>query len=355
MPLFEMTDSDLVAVPTTSFAAEQILERADLQRLIRARIDILVPDVLIVSEEFGAFTESRRRIDLLGVDHDGHLIVFELKRTEDGGHLELQALRYAAMVSTMTFDDLVGHFEAYLQKVNPMAADAARDQLASWLEDVGGSEAEISREVRIVLVTAGFDREITTTVLWLNDIYQMDICCIRLHPYKLDDRVLLDVEQVIPLPEAEDLMIQLRKREAKAREARTSGVDRTRYVVISPEGRTEPLPKRRAILSMVEAVAATKVGLASIAGVLSPTKVMQVPGVRTGEDLYEALVEKYPALPQNRFRWFLEQPLTDGRDTWVVSNQWGTETEHVLQALVSLAPGQGLGFEPVAPGAKTEA
>jgi hypothetical protein len=26
----------------------------------------------------------------------------ELKRTADGGHMELQALRYAAMVSTMT-------------------------------------------------------------------------------------------------------------------------------------------------------------------------------------------------------------------------------------------------------------
>jgi len=30
-----------------------------------------------------------------------------LKRTEDGGHLELQAIRYAAMVSTMTFDQAV--------------------------------------------------------------------------------------------------------------------------------------------------------------------------------------------------------------------------------------------------------
>jgi hypothetical protein len=36
------------------------------------------------------------------------LVVVELKRTDDGGHMELQAVRYAAMVSSMTFDQLVG-------------------------------------------------------------------------------------------------------------------------------------------------------------------------------------------------------------------------------------------------------
>lgn len=33
------------------------------------------------------------------------LVVFELKRTADGGHVDLQAIRYAAMVSAMSFDD----------------------------------------------------------------------------------------------------------------------------------------------------------------------------------------------------------------------------------------------------------
>ena len=102
------------------------MERADLQRLLRARIDAIADDVFIVAEEFGAFADARRRIDLLGLDREGRLVVFELKRTEDGGHLGLQALRYAAMISTMTFDDLVGHYEAYLAPVEPEASDEAR-------------------------------------------------------------------------------------------------------------------------------------------------------------------------------------------------------------------------------------
>lgn len=221
MPLFEMTPESLVQVPSSTFVAEQVLERADLQRLLRARIDVVIEDVLIVSEEFGAFADARHRIDLLGIDRDGHLVVFELKRTSDGGHLELQALRYAAMVSTMTFSDLVEHYEQYLARVEPAAAEQARERLISWLEEADGESTVLSREVRIVLVSGGFDREITTTVLWLNDVYTLDIRCIKLTPYKVGERLLLDVQQVIPLPEASDLTIQLKRQVAQARAVRS--------------------------------------------------------------------------------------------------------------------------------------
>lgn len=201
---------ELVAVPSSTFTTEKVLERADLQRLLRARIDAIADDVLIVAEEFGAFADAKRRVDLLGIDREGRLVVFELKRTLDGGNLELQALRYAAMVSTMTFDDLVGHYENYLATVEPEVADEAQGRLANWLDD--GDSTVISRHVRIVLVSAGFDREITTTVLWLTDLYGLDIRCVRLTPYRVGDRLLLDVQQVIPLPEASELTIQLQRK-----------------------------------------------------------------------------------------------------------------------------------------------
>jgi len=54
--------------------------------------------VLVVSEEFGAFADARRRIDLLGVDRAGHLVVIELKADEDI-HLPLQGIDYWARVA----------------------------------------------------------------------------------------------------------------------------------------------------------------------------------------------------------------------------------------------------------------
>lgn len=45
------------------------------------------------------------RIDLLCLDRQARLVVVEIKRTEDGRHMELQALRYA-MVSSMTLEQV---------------------------------------------------------------------------------------------------------------------------------------------------------------------------------------------------------------------------------------------------------
>ncbi len=60
----------------------------------------------------------------------------------------------------------------------------------------------ISTDVRIMLVSADFGREITTAVLWINGFEGMDIRCVRLVPYEIDNKVLLDIQQVLPLPEA---------------------------------------------------------------------------------------------------------------------------------------------------------
>ena len=90
MPLYELTRDSIVAVPETTFARRGIAERRDLQRPPRQHPSVLGDGLLIVAEEFGDWDDSRRRIDLLAVDDAGDLVVIELKRTEDGGHMELQ-------------------------------------------------------------------------------------------------------------------------------------------------------------------------------------------------------------------------------------------------------------------------
>ena len=51
-----------------------------------------------------------------GIDRNANLVVIELKRTEDGGHMELQAIRYAAMISTLTFGQVVETYGRYLRQ-----------------------------------------------------------------------------------------------------------------------------------------------------------------------------------------------------------------------------------------------
>ncbi len=108
----------------TTFSAAGLRERDDIQRLLRENIDTVASDLLVIAEEFSRWDESRRRIDLLAVDRAANLVVIELKRTEDGGHMELQAIRYAAMVSTMTFEQAVGVYADFLRRTGRPEADA---------------------------------------------------------------------------------------------------------------------------------------------------------------------------------------------------------------------------------------
>jgi RecB family endonuclease NucS len=114
--IYDLTHDDLTPVKSVTFASQKIHEREDLQRILRMHIDAVAPDTLVLAEEFSDWEDSSRSIDLLGLDKQGALVVIELKRTEDGGHMELQAIRYAAMIGKLTFADAVSAHAKFLGK-----------------------------------------------------------------------------------------------------------------------------------------------------------------------------------------------------------------------------------------------
>ena len=210
MPLYRWNADNLEAVPPTTFEAEQLQERADLQRLLRDQPDVLEEGLFIVAEEFSNWEDSYRSIDLLGLDRLGYLVVVELKRTQSGDHSELQAIRYAAMVSNMTLEQIIETHRGYLVKRG--RDDDARIQILSHLGVAEETDAEIHTvRPRIVLASAGFSTELTASVLWLRD-GGMDISCIKLQLYSNGEELLIETSQVIPLPEASDYLVKIREK-----------------------------------------------------------------------------------------------------------------------------------------------
>lgn len=59
----------------------------------------------------------------------------------------------------------------------------------------------------------------TTAVLWLNE-HELDIRCVRLRPYDLDGKTLLDVQQVIPLPETTEYLVRQKDKKAEEESAK---------------------------------------------------------------------------------------------------------------------------------------
>ena len=227
MAIYSFENGAFKEVGETRFDSEGILERQHLQAVLKKQIEIVSPNCLVISEEFSEWSGSQRRIDLLAVDKEANLVVIELKRTETGEYMELQALRYAAMVSTLTFNRASEIFQKYLNSLGKDTnAESTLLEFLSWGEP---QEDVFARDVRIVLVSANFSKELTTSVMWLNE-RNLDIRCVRLIPYKHRDQILVDVQQIIPLPEAESYQIKIKQQSEERREARESSKDFTRYL-----------------------------------------------------------------------------------------------------------------------------
>lgn len=227
-------------------------ERDDLQRLLRVQIDVLDPDLYVIAEEFSNWEDSSRRIDLLAIDRQANLVVIELKRTLDGGHMELQSLRYAAMVSAMTWEQMVEAHRNFLIDIGNQ--EHAEQRILSFLQWEEPQKDVFPADVRIVLASADFSKELTTAVLWLNE-RDLNIRCYRIVPYQNGPQLLVDVQQVIPLPEAEEYQIRLKEKAQQEREARLETSERHE---IYRRFWTGVLEKAKPILDLHQAVTASR-------------------------------------------------------------------------------------------------
>ena len=351
MPLYEVTTNAIVPIASTTFREAQIHERSDLQRLLRDRIDVIAKGCLVLAEEFGDWDDSRRRIDLLALDAEANLVVIELKRTEDGGHMELQAVRYASMVSTMTFEQAVRAHERFLSATGRAGVDAT----ANILEHLGWDEPDedaFAQDVRIVLASAQFSRELTSAVIWLNN-RGLDIQCVRLIPHIDGNRVLLDVQQVIPLPEAEAYQVRVREKSRKERESRKSARDYTKYLVKLGTDQCGPLAKRETVFRVIKYLCDRGVNPTEISKAVSFRKsnsIWSVPGIFVSEGEF---IDALATACENRGqkldprRWYTgdDERIEHNGVTYVVSNQWGGRAIEWLEQVLAVFPGYEISID----------
>lgn len=348
MAIFQAVKGKLVPIKTTTFSEVGFRERADLQQLLKQQIEVIVPDILIISEEFGDWADSKRRIDLLAIDKEANLVVIELKRTEDGGHMELQALRYAAMVSALTFDDAVHALEQYLAGTGQDVD--ARASMLEFLDWDDPDAEEFPKDVRLILAAAEFSKEITTTVLWLND-HGLDVRCIRLRPYNDAGRLLIDVQQLIPLPEAEDYQIKIRDKKIVERAARTQNRDLTRYDVTIGEKVFTNLPKRRAIYQVIRKLCDDGINPEDIRSVISWRRNSLYPvdgelDSKVYEEALASLLTEQGNKPEtNRFFIANEDLIRANGKTYAVTKMWGQRTTSAIDELLKHFPGHQISYK----------
>lgn len=112
-------------------------------------------------------------------------------------------------------------------------------------------EENFGQDVRIVLASAEFSKEVTSSVLWLNK-RDLDIRYVRLKTYLDDERVLVDVQQVIPLPETEAFQVQIKEKLKEERNRKSGDRDLGRFDVVIGDESIENLPKRLTIFEVIK-------------------------------------------------------------------------------------------------------
>jgi len=200
-------------ITESSFSGLNIWERQHIEEWVRTNPEMLGEDLLVVSIEFDRFSNSSDRLDVLALDRLGNLVVVELKRDSAAGYADLQAIRYAAMVSSMTVEVLIPYYISYRKKYydETLSESEAQNQIVEFVES--DSFTELSNKPRIILCSEGFSQEITATVLWLRES-DIDISCVKITPYKIDDdKIVIVPKVVIPLEEAKQYLIDIKRKE----------------------------------------------------------------------------------------------------------------------------------------------
>lgn len=230
--VFSIAGSRAIPLRHTELASEGFLERQHLQEWLIQNPQILGDDILIVTSEFdrwqtAAGDPKKDRLDVLGIDSTGQLVLAELKRGPAASHVDLQALKYAALVSRFDPDTLVDAHRRFLSAHGngEVDEDEARISLEQHLD--GPLEAEKWVQPSIVLLANSFAENITNTVVWLSEA-GLDIVLMRYQLYGTETYPLLVVSQMYPTPKTEEFILAPKREEVEQTKAKAKTDKRQR-------------------------------------------------------------------------------------------------------------------------------
>jgi len=141
--VFSIDQSAAVPAERISLADAGFTERAHLQEWVLAHPGIIGDGVLVITSEFDAWRSAagteRDRLDVLGLDRSGRLVVAELKRDRAPDTVDMQAVKYAAMASRFTPEVVASQFAAFRGRRGSTISD--EEAMAALVAHVGGDAA----------------------------------------------------------------------------------------------------------------------------------------------------------------------------------------------------------------------
>lgn len=194
-------------IESTTFKQLGFKERENLQEWIANNPSCLNEDLLIIQKEFSGFNDTSERLDLLAIDKQGNLVIIENKLDDTGKDVTWQVIKYSSYCATLNSSQIITIFGQYLAKIG--SSENAEVVLGEFLETEDFKERlNIGNSQRIMMIAGEFRKEVTSSVLWLLN-YGLRVQCFKATPFKLQEQLLMNMEQIIPIKEAEDFVISM--------------------------------------------------------------------------------------------------------------------------------------------------
>lgn len=197
----------LAEIDKCSFHELGFKERDNLQEWIAKAPNCFGEELLIIQKEFNGFSDTNERLDLLALDKNGSLVIIENKLDDTGKDVVWQCLKYVSYCSTLTKAQIIDIYQDYLNKYG--FNENAKNNIIDFYDGKSLEEITLNEnDQRMILVAANFRKEVTSTVMWMLN-HSINVKCFKVTPYQYNNNLFLTMEQIIPVKETADYIIQM--------------------------------------------------------------------------------------------------------------------------------------------------
>jgi len=215
---YDKDKNELIQIEETAFSIERLMESQNIETWIRRNPSILSEgeeeDLIIISEQKASLT--KKRLDLLGVDKFGNIVIIELKRDLAEKMAEFQAITYASSYVNTTFDEACKIYAEYLEKNK---VEVGLSETTSFLKEAENTlgnfcasiniPEDFNKNQRIILVAGDFSQDLLSAVTWLI-LKGIRVECIKLILYKDNNELFIQPKRILPTPDISENIVKIR-------------------------------------------------------------------------------------------------------------------------------------------------
>lgn len=177
-------------------------EPYDLEPWLKSNPDILGPDIIIIGSQI---MSKSGRMDLLGIDKTGNVVIVEIKRDQLRRDALAQAIDYASDVAEWGIEKLSEICVEYCEK-------NLEEAFADAFPDVDPENLKINDAQRILLVGFSVESALERMVQWLSDNFDVNVNAIVLTYVKTESGDELLMKTSIISEETEQERVKKKKK-----------------------------------------------------------------------------------------------------------------------------------------------